>query len=117
LETIYDAEVFAGVDSTDTTNRISDFINQCKIKWLPIQKGVVLPAGPTSTAYEMTKPLEGSLVDEDVVGGTKVIFIDGCFVYKSAGGVHRTSFCYFFSPLKHTKPSNWNICGVGNDAD
>jgi len=117
LETIYDVEVFAAEDSPDTTNRINDFIAQCKIKWTPAQKGVVFPAGPTSTAYELTKPLDGTLVDQDVVDGNKVTFVAGCFVYKSAGGIHRTSFCYFFSPLKKTKPSNWGICGVGNDAD
>ena len=81
LETIFEAEAFAAEDSTDTTNRINDFIYQCKIKWTPTQKGVVFPSGPTSSSYELTKPLDSSVVDQDIIDGTKIIFIDGCFVY------------------------------------
>jgi hypothetical protein len=117
LETIFDAEAFAAPDSAESGVRINDFIAQCKIKWKPTQKGVVFPAGPTSSSYELTAPMDANSIDQDVIDGNKVIFIDGCFNYKSAGGIHRTSFCYYFSSAKKTKPANWNICGVGNDAD
>jgi len=117
LETISDAEAFAAPDSPESMTRINDFIAQCKIQWIPTQKGVVFPAGPTSSSYELTKPLDTSFIDQDIIDGTKFIFIDGCFNYKSAGGIHRTSFCYYFSNAKKTKPTNWNICGIGNDAD
>jgi hypothetical protein len=116
LETIADTDIFAAEDSTDTANRINSFIEQCKIKWTPTQKGVVFPAGPASSAYELTRAMDSGLIDQDVIDGTKFVFIDGCFNYKSAGGIHRTSFCFYFS-TKKTKPSNWNICGIGNDAD
>jgi hypothetical protein len=116
LETIADAEAFAAADTVETAAKINGFINQCKMQWIPTKKGVVFPAGPTSSSYELTEPFATDDIDQDVIDGTKFIFIDGCFVYKSAGTIHRTSFCYFFNNKK-TKPANWNICGVGNDAD
>jgi hypothetical protein len=120
LETIFDTEAFVATNEEDVSgsvaNRVNDFIGKCKIKWLPTQKGVVFPSGNTSSAYELTRTLEADSIDQAVLDGSKAIFIDGCIVYKSAGGIHRSSFCYFFN-TKKTKPGNWNICSTGNDAD
>jgi hypothetical protein len=120
LETIFDAEVFVATkeedDSGAVSSRINNFIGKCKVKWTPMKKGVVFPSGGTGSAYELTKTLDVSEIDQDVVDGSKSIIVDGCFVYKSAGGIRRSSFCYFFTGKK-TKPTNWSICEVGNDAD
>jgi hypothetical protein len=120
LETIYDADLFVSSKEEDTsgalTKRIEDFLSKCKVKWIPTQKGVVFPSGSTGSAYELNYTLTADNIDQDVLDGNKSIIIDGCFVYKSAGGIHRSSFCYFFTSKK-TKPPNWAICTVGNDAD
>jgi hypothetical protein len=120
LDTIFDTEAFVATKEEDSSgaapNRVNDFIGKCKIKWTPTQKGVVFPAGSTGSAYELTRALDAKWIDQDVIDGAKLIFIDGCFVYKTAGGIRRSSFCYFFNSKK-TKPSNWNICQIGNDAD
>jgi hypothetical protein len=120
LETVVDSDVFVATSEEDNSGLVSkkvdDFISRCKIKWMPTQKGVVFPSGNTGSAYELTKTLDAEDIDQDVLDGAKSIIIDGCFVYKSAGGIHRSSFCYFFT-AKKTKPTNWRICAVGNDAD
>lgn len=120
LETIFDTDVFVTTGEEEqsgvVSSRINDFISKCKIKWTPSQKGVVFPSANTTSAYELTRRLDVNLVDQDVIDGAKAIYIDGCFVYKSAGAIHRSSFCYFFN-AKKTKPGNWNICLIGNDAD
>jgi hypothetical protein len=120
LETIFDTEVFTATSEQNASGavagRVNDFISACKIKWIPTQKGVVFPAGATGSAYEMTATPPVDLIDQDVIDGIKTVFIDGCFVYKSAHGIHRSSFCYSFN-TKVTTPTNWNICLTGNDAD
>jgi hypothetical protein len=120
LETIVDSELFVATkeedDSGAVTNRVNDFTAKCRIKWDPTKKGVVFPSGNTSSAYELTRTLDADEIDQEVLDGSKTIILDGCFVYKSAGGIRRSSFCYFFTSKK-TKPTNWGICAVGNDAD
>jgi hypothetical protein len=120
LDAIYDADVFVSSNVDDTsgelTKRIESFLSKCKIRWVPTQKGVVFPSGSTGSAYELNYTLSAGEIDQDVLDGKKSVIVDGCFVYKSAGGIHRSSFCYFFNSKK-TKPSNWSICTVGNDAD
>jgi hypothetical protein len=120
LETIFDVEVFVASKEEDVAgsvaNRINNFTSKCKIKWNPNQRTVVFPSGSTASAYELASPLSANLIDQDVINGAKAIYIDGCFVYKSAGAIRRSSFCYSFIANK-TKPSNWNVCLVGNEAD
>src|SRR5262249_10233638 len=117
---IADTDAFVATKEDDSsglvTNKINDFIAKCKIEWAPTRKAVAFPSGNTTSAYELNKTLDADLIDQDVVDGSKFIVVDGCFVYKSAGGFHRSSFCYIFTN-KQTKPTNWRICDVGNDAD
>jgi hypothetical protein len=119
LDTIFDVDVFVAKEEDDpgaAVDKINDFISKCKMKWVPLQRTVVFPTGSSSAAYELTAPLDASLIDQDVLDGLKTIFVDGCFVYKTVAGIRRSSFCYFFN-IKKTKPNNWNVCLVGNDAD
>lgn len=119
-ETIYDVDAFTATDEEGilATQRINSFVSQCKIKWTPTQATVVFPAagGLGSGTYNLTRQIPASLIDQDVIDGTKNIFVSGCFVYKTAESIHRSSFCYYFN-AKKTSIANWSICQVGNDAD
>jgi carboxylesterase type B len=119
-ETIRDIDVFTVTKEEDeagvTSKRIDDFISKCKIIWRPQQASVVYPTTGFAAGYNFTNTIPGALIDEDVVAGTKSIVAAGCFVYKTFGQIHRSWFCYFFRNGK-TKPSTWNICETGNNAD
>ncbi len=121
-EAIYDVDVFTANDEKDMSGevatRIVSFIHQCEIKWTPTQATVVFPAtnGFGGSSYIITRTIEASMIDQDVIDSKKKIFASGCIVYKTAGGIHRSSFCYFFKAGK-TPIAGWNICQVGNDAD
>ncbi len=121
IETTFDSDIFVATNDTshllEATARISKFISECKTRWTPTQATVVFPSvGGFGGGYQMTKALLGEEVDQVVVDGDKIVFLSGCFVYKSVGEIHRSSFCYYFKAQK-TQPANWNICAVGNDAD
>jgi hypothetical protein len=55
-------------------------------------------------------------VDEDVVTGKKLLFIQGCFAYRTFGKVRHTAFCFFYREGQ-TKPENLNTCLGGHYAD
>ena len=119
LETIYDTDAFAAGDNeiASTTQRINDFIRECKKMWRPQQATVVYPSvGLSAASYNLTTTLDKSLVDEAVVSGDKTIYFSGCFSYKTTETIHRSWFCYYFKNGK-TPISTWNICQSGNGAD
>lgn len=121
-ETIHDVDAFTATDAEDASGvvaaRINSFIGRCKIKRTPTLAAVVFPTagGLGGSAYTLTRTIQDSLIDEDVINSEKKIIVSGCFVYKTIGTVHRSSFCYFFKAGK-TPIEGWNICQVGNDAD
>ncbi len=121
-ETIYDTDAFTATKAEDAagkvTQQIASFTNKCIDMWNPGKSQVVYPAtgGLASTAYTLTKTLDKSLVDAEVVNGNKSIVVDGCFVYKTAQAIHRSWFCFFYK-AGQTQNGNWNICPTGNGAD
>lgn len=56
------------------------------------------------------------LVSSRVTDGSDFIVIFGCMVYRTAGAVRHTSFCYFYN-AKVTPDNIMDICTVGNAAD
>lgn len=121
-ETIYAVDLFSAPLVDDVSGRIRsrvvNFIAECKIKWVPTSAQVVYPTtgGFGAGGYALSAKLDGEKIDQNIVDGNGLIVMSGCFVYKTAGAIHRSSFCYFFN-AKISKPANWNICDFGNDAD
>ena len=119
VETAFDTEVFTAAEeeSANTLQRINDFIGRCKNMWKPDQAAVVYPSvGLSAANYTLTRIMDKSLVDDDVVTGVKTIYFSGCFSYKTAETIHRSWYCYFYKAGK-TDNANWNICQTGNGAD
>jgi len=121
IDEISDTDVFTATQEDDNAGkvvrRVEDFIGKCKMTWKPGEAFVVYPnIGISAANYNLTRIVDKSLVDEDVVSGVKTIFLSGCFVYKTTETIHRSWFCYFYRAGK-TDNSSWNICGVGNGAD
>jgi hypothetical protein len=120
-DAVKDIDVFTGTDADDKSglipNKINDFISSCKIMWKPLSANVVYPSGGwLGTPYELTKVVDGQLIDEEIVAGTKNIYATGCIVYKTFESIHRSWFCFFYKNGK-VKPENWAICEIGNGAD
>lgn len=121
IETVYDTDVFTATEEEDrtgkVTQRINAFIGKCKVMWKPDQANVVYPSvGLSAASYNLTKNLEKSDIDDDVISGVKSIVFTGCFSYKTTETIHRSWFCYFFKTGK-TEIAAWNICPTGNGAD
>lgn len=119
VETVYDTDIFTAGDSDaqEALNRINGFIADCKIMWKPDRASVVYPSvGLSAANYTLTATMEKSKIDADVISGEKIIFLSGCFSYKTTESIHRSWFCYFFKAGK-TDLNNWNICATGNGAD
>lgn len=57
------------------------------------------------------------VVTDRIIAGTDIFKLQGCFVYKSLGEFHHSSFCYYYRGGNFTKLPNLSICNVGNDAD
>lgn len=119
-ETIKATDIFTGTDEEDRSgivpDRINNFISECKIMWKPQAANVVYPSTGLGTPYTLSVNLKGSLIDADVVAGTKNIWAAGCFVYKTFNTIHRSWFCYYFKN-GIVKPESWAICEIGNGAD
>ena len=122
LQTIYDATLFP-INAEDdqrglAERKILEFQNECKLKWTPRQTLTVYPtvSGFGSAEYLLTRTIEESDVDQDLVGGVKSAVFSGCFTYKTAEKLHRSSFCFFFNSTK-SDPAGWNFCATGNEAD
>lgn len=56
------------------------------------------------------------LVERELLDGRKMLTINGCFVYLTAGKIAHTSFCYAYEADKLHSPV-MNICTVGWDAN
>jgi hypothetical protein len=121
IETVYDTDIFTITDEDDKSGkvaqRINTFIGKCKVMWRPDQANVVYPSvGLSAASYNLTKILDKSDIDDDVISGVRSIVFTGCFSYKTTETIHRSWFCYFFKAGK-TEIGNWNICPTGNGAD
>ncbi len=112
-----DLLAFSEAPENDATiaQRVNDFTHACIDRWQPGGGSVVFPT-TNANGYKVTKTIDASVIDNDVTNGKTLIVVAGCFVYKTFGAYHRSSFCYFFKKGQ-TKPANWNICQAGNYAD
>jgi hypothetical protein len=99
-----------------TATHVRQFVEKCREKQPVIGAQVIFPT--TSSSYYTTSTIiEGNLIDWDVLYGTRLIIITGCYVYKTLGITHRTSFCYWFQNSPRMTAQSWGFCLVGNYAD
>jgi hypothetical protein len=120
IEMVYDTDPFTATEEENTNGKVTAHVNsftaKCKVMWKPGEAGVVYPSAGLSTGYALTRVLDNSLIDDDVISGAKYIVIDGCFSYKTAETIHRSWFCYFYKAGR-TPIGTWHICQTGNGAD
>ena len=81
----------------------------------PAPGDVAYPTG-LSNNYSLTMKVAGASINQDLVDGRTVIYLYGCFTYRTVGEAHHTSFCYFFNSTV-TKIDHMNICPIGQKAD
>jgi hypothetical protein len=55
-------------------------------------------------------------ISSELVVGKGIAAFKGCFVYRTSGQIHRTSFCYFYQ-AKVSDVAHLNYCTVGQAAD
>lgn len=79
-------------------------------------KGGQVVFSSTVNSYTLTVTSKDGFVDQQVLNADKIIYLDGCFLYKSFDIIRHTYFCYFYK-AKFTKPDNLNICENGQYAD
>lgn len=96
---------------------VDALISKCKHGEDIIRVGAVYPSsGMQSYAANGKFPKE--YIDQSVVDGTKNLIAAGCFVYKTQGAVHYTSFAVAYgTKLAGVSPSTWSFFPHGNDAD
>jgi hypothetical protein len=86
---------------------------------LPHGLGVAYPTVGFSTYqfhFDTSKGQTPISATDDMIAGQAVFKIQGCFIYRTVGGVHHSAFCYFYQANFTTLP-NLNICTVGSTAD
>jgi hypothetical protein len=74
---------------------IAEYVDRCRAMSPIIGSQVVFPTASFSS-YTTSRTIEGNLIDWNVLYGTNLIFVTGCYVYNTLGTTHRTSFCFFF---------------------
>lgn len=77
--------------------------------------GVVFPTSGFTSGNLFT-PIDGALIDQDVVDSKKFLILQGCFAYQTDNVVHHSAFCFFYK-VDQTDIGNLNICRSGNYAD
>ena len=75
---------------------------------------VVFPSGLDD--YEYAVGMDEAPVTAAVLGGSEVLYIEGCFAYRSAGVERKTGYCYMLVPEEGVAPEKWAFahCLRGN---
>ncbi|MBV9585414.1 MAG: hypothetical protein JO213_11065 [Alphaproteobacteria bacterium] len=103
----------AGSPSVD--RKIRDALNRCLATKPGDRTRVIYPTA--SNANDRTVlSIKRELIDWDVLYGTKILVVPGCFAYRSAGQTHHSAFCFFYQH-GFSNSENWPICQGGNYAD
>ncbi len=95
--------------------RTNQFLDACRYKNEWAGGSVVYPSTGFSS-YNLGISAKTDFVDGDVVNGDKIVYVQGCFLYRTFETPHHSYFCYFY---KHgiTKIQNLSICDNGHYAD
>lgn len=91
--------------------RIYEKMCKNKTKALPGQESGldVFPSSGFSPPRNLTIHLRESMIDEATIAGEKLLFVQGCFAYKTINMSQRSYFCYYYRP-GFTKISSLNYC-------
>jgi phage pi2 protein 07 len=110
----YTASLAEDADGT-VTRKLSQDMESCKaIKtW---QGGSVAYPSTGFTSYNFNLKTKDDLVDEAITKGEKIIFLQGCFVYRTFDVPRHSYFCFFYKQGQ-TKIQNLNICPIAHYAD
>src|SRR5204862_381599 len=73
----------------------------------------LIPAGANDRT---TLSVKRELIDWDVLYGTKILVVPGCYAYRTGGQTHHSAFCFFYQH-GFSNPNDWAICQGGNYAD
>jgi hypothetical protein len=103
----------AGSPSVD--RNIRDALNRCLASKPGDHTRVVYPT-PSNANDRTVLSIKRELIDWDVLYGTKILVVPGCFAYRSAGQTHHSAFCFFYQH-GFSNAENWPICQGGNYAD
>jgi hypothetical protein len=88
---------------------------RCLAKPLSNENSAVYPATGFNN-YRMYITFDKSVVDWNVIYGTKIIIFEGCYVYDTFSEIHRSAFCYFYQ-AGLIKTNSWAFCPTGHHAD
>jgi len=97
--------------------RIVEDVQQCRQETTSGPAEVIYPIsiGLGGSGYIRKVTIPKSEIDQQVVDGTKSIYVVGCFSYLTLGQVRHSAFCFFFNNGT-SSVDNLNIC-PGADAD
>ena len=103
----------AGSPSVD--RNIRDALNKC-LATNPGERTRVIYPNPSGSNDRTTLSVKRELIDWDVLYGTKILVLPGCYAYRTAGQTHHSAFCFFYQH-GFSNAENWPICQGGNYAD
>jgi hypothetical protein len=103
----------AGSPSVD--RNIRDALNRC-LATKPGERTRVIYPNPSGANDRTPLSVKRELIDWDVLYGTKILVVPGCYAYRTAGQTHHSAFCFFYQH-GFSNAENWPICQGGNYAD
>lgn len=59
----------------------------------------IYPSGPIDHRYNVSADLRTFDVTQDILDGTRIMFIHGCFAYRTVGSPHKSEYCFLFVPV------------------
>jgi hypothetical protein len=95
--------------------KIAPYMETCKatMDW---KNGSVAYPSTGFSSYNLSAKSKEDFVDDATIKGEKIIFFQGCFLYRSFDLPRHSYFCYFYKQGM-TKIQNLNICPGGHYAD
>jgi hypothetical protein len=102
--------------TADFVSQLNSYVHTCRNSQWGGGGSMVFPTtAGFASGYNLTTKSNDDLVDDAVVQGSKTVFVQGCFRYKTLDIPKYTYFCYFYK-AGVTKIHNLNIC-ASQDAD
>ncbi|HUC60514.1 MAG TPA: hypothetical protein VMF53_01010 [Alphaproteobacteria bacterium] len=105
-------------NSGKLTSKINQYVTNCLAAPEHVGGEVIYPStGFSSMTTEFQVPKED--VTQDVIDGKAYIVVQGCFIYRTAGKVRHSAFCYYYRGGKEnpTDFQHLNDCPLGNYAN
>src|SRR5437868_3693393 len=103
----------AGSPSVDRS--IRDALNHC-LATKPGDRTRVVYPNPAGANDRTTLSVKRELIDWDVLYGTKILVVPGCYAYRTGGQTHHSAFCFFYQH-GFSNPNDRAICPGRNYAD